>query len=87
MGSNQYWLWANRVGLFFVFATIVCYLWTWLFVSNAVLLQLYHQNMQLSVLGWTGFNWSSILLSLIQVYIWGYVGVALWSLTLSVTKK
>ena len=87
MGSNQYWLWANRVGLFFVFATIVCYLWTWLFVSNAVLLQLYHQIMQLSVLGWTGFNWSSILLSLIQVYIWGYVGVALWSLTLSVTKK
>lgn len=87
MGQGNYWLWANRIGVFFVFTTIVCHLWTWMVVSDPELLQLYHQMMQLSVLGWTGFNLGSMVLSLIQVYIWGYVGVGLWWLTLSVTKK
>lgn len=68
---------ANKVGLFFVAMAILCGLWYYIMPVEK---DLHFKLWQMSFLGFTGLNFLSVILVLIQSYIWGYIVVGVWHL-------
>ena len=68
----------NKVGIFLALLFIVCFVWYWV---HPVHQELHMQLLELSFFGYEGMNVSSFILGLVQSYIWGYIGVALWQST------
>lgn len=76
-GKCNYWRCANRIGLFFVILYIVCFVVHYI---NPVDAELRVKLFQMAFFGFSGMNFVSFLLGLVQVYIWGYLGLGLWFL-------
>ncbi len=68
----------NKVGIFLALLFIVCFIWYWV---NPVHQELHMQLLELSFFGYEGMTIGSFILGLVQSYIWGYIGVALWCLS------
>ncbi|PIR04037.1 MAG: hypothetical protein COV59_02525 [Candidatus Magasanikbacteria bacterium CG11_big_fil_rev_8_21_14_0_20_39_34] len=68
---------SNRVGIFLVALYILCFAWYFIHPVNQ---SVHIQMLEMSYFGFSGMNFVSFLLGAIQTYIWGYVGVGLWSL-------
>ena len=79
MGNNNcsYWKCANRVGLFLAILFVICFLW---YFVNPVEQTAHLQILKMSYLGFSGMNFTSFVLGLIQTYIWAYIGVGIWQL-------
>ncbi|MDP2683702.1 MAG: hypothetical protein Q8P20_01470 [bacterium] len=71
-----YWRCSHRVGLFLAILFVACFVW---FYINPVEQDLHLRNLRLAFLGFSGLNFSSFLLGLLQAYIWAYIGVGIWS--------
>lgn len=67
-----------RVGCFLALLFVACFAWFWI---RPVHQGLHMQLMELSFFGFSGLNFMSFLAGLIQSFIWGSVGVALWRLS------
>lgn len=67
----------NHVGVFLALLFILCFVWYWLLPVHQ---ELHLQLLELSFFGYNGMNVTSFILGLVQSYIWGYIGVALWRL-------
>jgi len=65
----------NKVGVFLALLFILCFIWYWV---HPVQQELHMQLLEMSFYGYDGMNVKSFILGLIQSYIWGYIGVALW---------
>ena len=84
MTKKEKWLsWSNRIGIFFVFIFIVDVLWHYL---RPVQPELINQVYEISYLWFTGFNLQSLILALVQTYVWAYVIVGVWYLTEDLCK-
>lgn len=68
----------NHVGIFLALLFVICFAWFWL---HPVHQQLHAQILELTYYGYSGMNFPSFVLGIIQSYIWGYIGVGLWRLT------
>ena len=70
------WLkYGNKVGVFLALLFIACFVWYWV---QPVHQELHMQRLELSFFGYQGMNSGSFIFGLVQSYIWGYIGVALW---------
>lgn len=76
-GKCSYWHCANRIGLFLAMLFVICFVW---FYINPAETDLHLRNLRLAFIGFSGMNFSSFLLGLVQSYVWAYVGVGIWSL-------
>lgn len=74
---NDYWYHANKIGLLFILLFAVCFFWPYFHARE---FDLHSQLMQLSFFGYTGLNWSSFLVGVIQTYLWGYIVVIMWKI-------
>lgn len=81
MNNKNYWQVGTRVGLFFAILFIVCFAWFYIRVGSSELKQLHDSLFALSFFGWSGMNFVSFILGLMQSFVWGYIAVALWNLT------
>ena len=68
----------NHVGVFLILLFIVCFAWFWL---RPVHQGLHEQMFELFYYGFRGMTFPSFILGIIQSYVWGYIGVALWHLS------
>ncbi len=73
----DFWKCGNRIGVFFVLLLIVCFFW---YTINPVAQELHLGLFQVSFLGFDGMNTKSMFFAAIQVYVWAYLLVGLWSL-------
>ena len=79
MTKKEKWLyWSNRIGIFFVLGFLFDTLWHYF---RPVHPELIDQFYGICYFWWTGFNFKSIVLALMQTYIWSYLVVGLWYLT------
>lgn len=69
------WKEGNKIGLFFVFLLVLCFVW---FFLHPVEQELHLSMLKLSFFWFSGMNALSMLLALAQIYIFGYVVVGLW---------
>ena len=84
MTKKEKWLsWSNRIGVFFVFLFIIDVLWHYL---RPVQPELINQFYEISYLWFTGFNLQSLVLALVQTYVWAYVIVGIWYITEDLCK-
>lgn len=67
----------NRIGLFFVFLSILCFVW---YLIHPVEQTLHLSMLKMSFLWFSGMNAVSVILALVQVYIFGYIVSGVWSL-------
>ena len=74
----------NRVGIFLVYLFIVCFAWYWLKPVNK---ELHTQIFELGFFGFSGMNFPSFILGIIQSYVWGYIGAGLWCLSCCCKKE
>lgn len=74
---------ANAVGLFLVILYAICLARYYVLPVES---ELHMSLLKLSFLGFTGMNLTSIVLGAVQVYLWGYIGVGLWTLVGCCTK-
>ena len=65
----------HKIGIFFVLLTIVWLAWVYLQPAERLLNV---QLLQLNFLEFSGMNWFSIVLAMIQSYIWGYLAFGMW---------
>ena len=75
--KRNYWRCGNSIGLFFVLLFAICFAW---FFIHPVEQDLHVQMFKLSFFGYSGMNFVSFVLGAIQVYVWAYIFVGLWSL-------
>jgi uncharacterized membrane protein YesL len=75
---KQYFKHANRIGIFLALLFIICFAWYWIRPMHQ---SLQMQIMEYSFFGFKSMNFFSFILGLIQSYIWGYIGVALWHIS------
>jgi len=80
MKNQNFWKFGTRIGLFFAILFIVCFVW--FFIRNASLeIKSLHNNLfALAFFGWSGMNFISFILGLVQSFVWGYAAVGLWYL-------
>ncbi len=69
-----------KMGIFFVILFIVCFVWFYLRGGSTEIKQLHDSLFALTFFGWSGMNFSSFVIGLIQSFVWGYISVALWGL-------
>jgi len=79
-GQSNFWRTGTKLGLFFVVIFTVCFIWYFLRGGSAELRQLHNDLLALAFFGWTGMNFFSFVLGLVQSFIWGYIAVALWKI-------
>jgi hypothetical protein len=73
-----YWVCATHVGIFLATLFIMCFLWFYIQPDERML----HESLfNLSFLGWSGMNFPSLVLGILQSFIWGYIVVGLWYLS------
>ena len=72
-----FWKDSNKIGIFFVLLLILCLIW---YAIHPVARDLHLQLYQISFAGFSGMNAMSILLAVVQVYVWAYILVGLWML-------
>ena len=77
------WKSAHHVGLFLVFAFVVCFAW---YFINPASNELHLALLRLSILGFNQANTSGFILGVIQSYIWGYIIAGIWFLAGCCTK-
>lgn len=77
MKKCDFWRCSHHLGLFLVVLFVLCFAW---FYINPVETDLHLRNLRLAFIGFSGMNFSSFLLGLLQSYVWAYVGVGIWSL-------
>ena len=68
----------NRVGIFLGLLFIVCFAWYWLRPVNQ---ELHMDLFELLFYGFSGMNFPGFILGIIQSYVWGYIGAALWCIS------
>jgi len=74
----------NRVGIFLALFFIVFFAWYWLRPVNQ---DLHEKFMEIFFYGFSGMNFPSFILGIIQSYVWGYVGAALWRIASAGCKE
>ena len=67
----------NRIGLFFVFLSVLCFVWHFIYPVGQ---ELHVAMLKIHFLWFSGFNAVSIVLALIQMYIFGYIVSGVWLL-------
>lgn len=72
------WKHGHRVGLFFVGMLILCFAW---YGINYAGRALHLQFLQASFLWFQGMDATSVVLAVIQAYIYGYIVVGVWKLS------
>ena len=77
MEKGKTWVWANKLGIFFVILFIVWFIWYYIRPVNQ---ELQLQALQVHYFGFSGMNFPSFILAAIQSYIWGYIAAILWML-------
>jgi len=87
MKSKNIWKNGTRIGLFFVILFVVCFTWFYLRGGSSELKNLHNNLFALTFFGWSGMNFLSFILGLIQSFIWGYIAVALWVLSGLLSRK
>ena len=65
----------HRVGVFLALLFVLCFAWYWILPVHR---ELHMQLLELSFFGYKGMTGMSFIFGLIQSYVWGYIGVALW---------
>jgi len=68
---------AHKVGIFLALLFVFCFVWYWV---RPVHQGLHIQLLELSFFGYSGMNVFSFFAGLVQIYLWGYVGVGVWYL-------
>ena len=68
---------ANRLGIFFVLLLLVCFAW---YGVNTTQRELHLALFQVSFYGFQSMSIVSMILAVIQVYVWAYIFVGLWAL-------
>ncbi len=71
----------TRMGLFFAILFIVCFAWFYIRNGSANIKELHDSLFALSFFGWSGMNFASFILGLIQSFVWGYIAVWLWDIS------
>jgi hypothetical protein len=74
---NDYWYYANKIGLLFILLFAVCFFWSYFRPINP---GLHLELMQLKFFGFTGVNFSSFVAGLVQSYLWGYIVIIFWKI-------
>lgn len=74
----------NQIGFFFILLFVLCFAWFWL---HPVHQELHKQLLELAFYGYKGMDLTSFIFGVIQSYVWGYVGVAIWCLSSCCTKN
>jgi len=67
----------NRVGIFLALLFAASFLWYWLHPVNQ---DLHLRILEILFYGYKGMTLPGFFLGVIQSYVWGYIGVALWRL-------
>lgn len=67
----------NRIGLFFVFLSVLCFAWHMIFPVEQ---ELQLAMLKMHFLWFSGMNAMSLFLALVQMYIFGYIVSGFWSL-------
>lgn len=73
----NYWKCANAVGIFLVALFVICFVW---YYVRPVEQELHLRLFRMAFFGFDEMNVASFVLGAIQSYVWGYVGVGLWTL-------
>ncbi|MBI4427278.1 MAG: hypothetical protein HY569_02250 [Candidatus Magasanikbacteria bacterium] len=73
----NYWRCANRIGLFLALLFILCFTVHYFRPVDA---ELRVKLFQMAFFGFSGMNFVSFVLGLIQSYIYAYIGLGLWFL-------
>ncbi|MBI5023021.1 MAG: hypothetical protein HZC05_02550 [Candidatus Magasanikbacteria bacterium] len=73
----NYWRCANRIGLFLAILFVFCFVFHYFRPVDA---ELRVKLFQMAFLGFSGMNFASFVLGLIQSYIYAYIGFGLWFL-------
>ena len=81
MNNQNFWKLGARIGVFFAILFVICFAWYYIRGGSTELLKLHENLLALSYFGWSGVNFTSFILGLIQTFIWGYVALALWNLS------
>lgn len=79
MKNCKSWLFGHKLGIFLVLMYLVCFAW---YFVHPVEQEMHLAMLRMSFFGFTSMNFVSFLFGLVQVYIWGYVAVLLWHLTM-----
>lgn len=73
----NYWKCANRIGLFLAILFVLCFArLAWYPVESGLHLSM----LKLTFFGFSGVNFASFVLGIVQVYIYAYIGVGIWQL-------
>ncbi|MEI7741601.1 MAG: hypothetical protein WCJ29_03785 [bacterium] len=62
-----------------VFFFLICYLWLYA-LTGADVRAFHEMMMRVAILGYTGHNWTSLLLGLIQASVWGGIFGGIYSI-------
>lgn len=73
----NFWRCANTVGLFLVILFVMCFAWYYI---RPVEQELHLKLFKMSFLGFSKMDTTGFILGAIQTYLWGYVGVGIWTL-------
>lgn len=68
----------NRIGAFLAVLFVVLFAFYWLRPVNQ---ELRTNFLQLFFYGYSGMNFPSLILGVIQAYVWGYIASAVWQIT------
>jgi len=69
---------SHQVGVFFIFLFAVCFAWFFVYpISGSLHMDLF----RMAFVGFQDMNVVGFILGAVQVYVWAYGGIALWSLS------
>jgi hypothetical protein len=69
---------SHKVGVFFILLFAICFAWSFIYpVANSLHIDMF----RMSFIGFQDANLIGFILGAVQVYVWAYIGVALWSVS------
>jgi len=68
----------HQVGIFLLLAYAICLIW---YIIHPNMRELHIDSLKLMFFGFSGMNIVSMVFGAIQSYIWGYIGVFLWGIS------
>ncbi len=69
---------SHKLGIFFILLFAVCFAWFFIYPVSG---SLHNDLFKMAFVGFQEMNAVGFILGLVQVYIWAYISVALWSVS------
>ena len=83
MNNKDFWKKGTTLGIFFAILFIVCFAWFFIRGGTEAVWDLHSKMMAMSFFGWRGPD----LGSFIQSFVWGYIGLLLWTVAVRISRK